>query len=104
MTNILNKVILFLIKEPNFYQVPRDIYDKKGSITMVAIMFLKNQSLSNIDSIYMFSCDHCKYQIASTQIMDIHNKTFHDKVKKYDCDICGYQVSHKNSLVRHKKI
>ena len=31
-------------------------------------------------------------------------RIFHDKVKKYDCYICDYQVSHKNSLVRHKKI
>ena len=36
--------------------------------------------------------------------MDIHNRTFHDKVKKNKCDICGYQVSQKKSLARHKKI
>ena len=52
----------------------------------------------------MFFCGHCEYQIVSTKIMDIHNKTFHDKVKKYDCDLCGYQVSHKNSLAKHEKI
>ena len=52
----------------------------------------------------MFSCDHCKYQIASIKILEIHNRTFHNKVKKYDCDLCGYQVSYKNNLARHKKI
>ena len=52
----------------------------------------------------MFSCDHCEYQIASSKIMDIHKRTFHDKEKKYNCDLWGHQVSHRNSLARHKKI
>ena len=52
----------------------------------------------------MFSCGHCEYQIASSKIMDIHNRTFHDKDKKYNCDLCGKQVSHKDSLARHKMI
>ena len=37
-----------------------------------------NQSRNKIDKINMFSCDHCKYQIASSKIMDIHNRTFHN--------------------------
>ena len=52
----------------------------------------------------MFSCDHCKYRIESKQIMDIHNRTFHNRVAKYNCDIFGHQVLQKLSLVRHKKI
>ena len=52
----------------------------------------------------MFSCDHCKYLIASSKIMDIHNRTFHSKDQRYSCNICGYQVSNKINLVRHKKI
>ena len=53
-----------------------------------------NQYLNNIDKINMFSCDHCKYQIASSKIMKIHIRTFHGKDEKYNCDICGYQVLH----------
>ena len=30
-------------------------------------------------------CDHCKYRIESKKIMDIHNRTFHDKDAKYNC-------------------
>ena len=60
--------------------------------------------MNNIDQINMFFCDNCEYQIALSKIMEIFNRTFHDKVEKYNCDICGYQVSHKNSLARHKKI
>ena len=60
--------------------------------------------MNNIDKINVFSCGHYEFQIASCKIMDIHNRTFHDKVKKYNCDLCGQQVSHKNSLARHKKI
>ena len=52
----------------------------------------------------MFSCDHCKYQIASSKIIDIHISTFHSKDEKDNCDICGYQVSNKKNLARHKKI
>ena len=52
----------------------------------------------------MFSCDHCAYQIVSKKIMDIHNRTFHNKNAKYNCNICGHQVLRKVSLVRHKKI
>ena len=51
----------------------------------------------------MFSSDHCENHGASSKIMEIHNRTFHGKVKKYTCDLCGHQVSFKNSLARHKK-
>ena len=60
--------------------------------------------MNDIVKLNMFSCGHCEYQIASTKIMDIHNRTFHDKVKKYNCDVCGQQVLHKNILARQKKI
>ena len=60
--------------------------------------------MKNIDKINMLSCDHCEYLVSSSKIMDIHNRTFHGKVKKYNCDLCGHQVSHKCSLARHKKI
>ena len=60
--------------------------------------------MNNIDKSNMFYWGHCKYQISSSKIMDIHNKTFHGKIKKYNCDICGHQVSHKSSLVRQEKI
>ena len=42
----------------------------------------------------MLSCGYCEYQIASSKIMDTHNRTFHYKDKKYNCDLCGHQVSH----------
>ena len=51
--------------------------------------------MHNIDTINMLSCGHCEYQIESSKIMDIHHRTFHNKVKKYNCDLCGCQVSHK---------
>ena len=63
-----------------------------------------NQFKNKIDKINMFNCDHCKFQIISRKIMDIHNRTFHSKDEKHNCDICGYQVSNKVSLARHKKI
>ena len=59
--------------------------------------------MKNFDKINMFSCGHCKYQIASSKIMEIHNRTFHGEVKNYTCDLCCHQVSLKNSLARHKK-
>ena len=51
----------------------------------------------------MFFCSHCEYKIASSKIMDIHNRAFHYKHKKYNCDLCGHQVKQKNSLTRHKR-
>ena len=53
----------------------------------------------------MFSCDYCEYQIASSEILNIHNHTLHGKEERYDCDIiCGCQLSNKISLATHKKI
>ena len=53
----------------------------------------------------MFSRDYCEYQIASSEIMNIHNRTLHGKEEKYNCDIiCGCQLSNKISLAKHKKI
>ena len=46
--------------------------------------------MNNIEKINMFSCGHCDYHIASRKIIDIHNRTFHDKDAKYYCDICGH--------------
>ena len=60
--------------------------------------------MNNNDKINMFSCDHCEYQVPSSQIMDIQNRTFHDYEKKYNCDLSGHQVSHKNTLARHNNI
>ena len=60
--------------------------------------------MTNTVKINIYSCDHCKYQVASSKIMDIHKSNFHDKDKKYDFDLCGHQVSHKYSSARHKKI
>ena len=53
----------------------------------------------------MFSRDYCEYQIASSEILNIHNHTLHGKEEKYNCDIiCGCQLSNKISLATHKKI
>ena len=49
--------------------------------------------MNNMDKINMFSCEHCEYQVASNKIMEIHNRTFHDKNAKYNCN-----------LEKHKKI
>ena len=62
-----------------------------------------NQSMNIIDKTRMFSSDHCENQVASSKIMEIHNRTFHGEVKNYTCDLCCHQVSLKNSLARHKK-
>ena len=53
----------------------------------------------------MFSCDYCEYQIASSEILNIHNRTLHGKEEKYNCDIiCGCQLSNQISLATRKKI
>ena len=59
-----------------------------------------NHSMNNIDKMNMFFCEDCEYQVASNNVMEIHNRTLHDKNAKYNCDICGHQVSHKMSLAR----
>ena len=59
----------------------------------------------NVFFIYMFSCDYCEYQIASSEILNIHNRTLHGKEEKYNCDIiCGCQLSNQISLATRKKI
>ena len=52
----------------------------------------------------MFNCEHCKYQITSIRIMEIHYSTFHNKEAKYICDVCGHQSLQKERLARHKII
>jgi len=57
------------------------------------------QSIIIRDCINRASCDYCEYQVASNKIMDINNRTFHNKSVEY---ICGQQVSQKKTLARHK--
>ena len=52
----------------------------------------------------MFSCGYCEYKIASSKIMNIHNRTLYGKEEKYNYHICGCQVSNKIDLATRKKI
>ena len=83
--------------------------------------------MHNIDTINTLSCGHCEYHIESSKIMDIHHRTFHNKVKniivisvvvmyhirhrkivhevvKFPCRQCNcnYQATSKEHLTRHK--